>query len=109
MGAPPDGMTWYHKNGNQHDNSIENIGLIDRRELGCVTGGRSIRKTVEMVDPDGNVIELYTSAREAATMNHMDLRCVINRCEGRIKKPFALNGYTFRWEEKARKRKTKRR
>ena len=98
LGAPPPGMTWYHKNGNQHDNSIENAGLIDRRELGRLTGGRSMRKAVEMVDPDGNVVELYSSAREAASANHMALGCVTDRCEGRIKNPFALNGYTFRGE-----------
>ncbi len=109
LGEPPEGMTWYHRNGNQHDNSIENAALIDRRELGRITGGRSMRRAVEMVAPDGNVVELYTSAREAAAANHMSLACVTDRCEGRIKKPFALNGYTFRWEEQARRRKKRRR
>lgn len=103
----PEGKTWHLKNGFQYDVSLENIGLIDIGDLGRKTGGRSMRRAVEMVDADGNVAALYVSAREAARANNMSVDCVTHRCEGRIKRPFALNGYTFRWEEKrpARKRK----
>lgn len=96
---PPPGMVYYHKNGVLSDNHLANVGLIDRRELGRKNGPRSKRKSVEMVDPDGNVVALYSSAREAAEMNYMYVQTVIDRCENRIKKPFALTGYSFRWED----------
>lgn len=99
MGPPPPGKVWYHKNGNPLGDYLDNVGLIDRRELGRITGPRARRKSVEMVDPAGNVVALYNSAREAGAANHIDLRCVTKRCEGLIKNPFALTGYTFRWED----------
>lgn len=103
-GPVPPGMVYYHKNGISTDDYLDNVGMIDRRELGRITGPRSRRKAVEMVDPTGNVVALYNSAREAGAANHIDLRCVTKRCEGLIKNPFTLTGYTFRWEEPPEKR-----
>ena len=96
--APP-GKVYYHKNGICTDDHLDNIGLIDRSELSRINGPRSRRMAVEMVDPEGNVVALYNSAREAAAMNHMDPQCVLKRCKNLIKNPFKLTGYTFRWEE----------
>lgn len=99
LGPPPPGMVYYHKNGVLSDNHLGNVGVIDKRELGKLNGPRSKRKSVEMIDPDGNVVALYSSAREAAEQNFMYVQGVLDRCENRIKKPFALTGYTFRWED----------
>lgn len=99
LGPPPPGMVYYHKNGVLSDNHLSNVGLIDKREMGRKSGPRSKRKSVEMVDPDGNVVALYNNAREAAEQNYMYVQGVIDRCENRIKKPFALIGYSFRWED----------
>lgn len=99
LGPPPPGMVYYHKNGILSDNRLDNVGIIDKRELGKKNGPRSKRKSVEKVDPDGNVVALYTSAREAAEQNYMYVQGVLDRRENRIKKPYALNGYTFRRED----------
>ncbi len=104
LGPPPPGKVYYHKNGVLSDNYLENVGIIDQRELGKRNGPRSKRKSVEMVDPEGNVVMLYNSAREAAESNYMYVQGVLDRCEGRIKNPFTLTGYTFRWEGSPEKR-----
>lgn len=107
-GAPPDDKVAYHINGNITDNRLENIGFIDRKTLGEKTGGTtSRRKTVFKVDKDGNEIEVYRSAHEAAKANFMSYQTVLDRCHGKIKKPYELNGYTFRFEEKAGRRNNK--
>lgn len=95
----PPGMCWHHANGRQYDNRPENIQPIDRRELGRKTGAQSMRKSVEMVDRSGNVVELYTSTREAAKANHMSHEAVRQRCVGGVKNPYSLSGYTFRYED----------
>ncbi|MBR6571537.1 MAG: hypothetical protein IKK75_13895 [Clostridia bacterium] len=99
MGAAPPGMVWHHANGNMWDNRVENIKPITRQALGKKTGALAARKSVEMLDAAGNVVELYTSAREAGRANNMSYQAVIDRCHGKVKKPFALTGYTFRYED----------
>lgn len=95
----PDGMTYHHANGNMYDNRISNIRLIDRSVLGRKTGGKSRSHCVEKVDPDGNVVELYSSARAAAKAENMSHESIRQRCNGKIKAPYALTGYTYRWEK----------
>jgi len=103
LGQPPPGMVWHHANGSLHDNRVDNIKPITRRELGLKTGARSTRKSVEMIDPAGQVVELYASARDAGRANNMSYQAVIDRCHGKVKKPYALTGYTFRYEDEPRR------
>lgn len=104
LGKPPPGMVWHHANGMLYDNRVENIRAITRRELGLKTGARSTRKSVEMIDRAGNVVELYTSTREAAKANHLSHEAVRQRCQGMVKRPYELTGYTFRYEDAPRKK-----
>ena len=99
-GPPPPGMVWHHDNGNMWDNSVDNIQPISRHDLGKKTGARATRKSVEMLDAAGNVVELYASTREAARANHLSHEAVRQRCNGHVKNPYALTGYTFRYEDK---------
>lgn len=90
----------YHKNGNVTDNRADNIGFINRSELGKMTGhmaGR--RKCVFRVDENGNEVEVYRSARAAAKANSMSYQTVLDRCHNRVKNPFALDGYTYQFEK----------
>lgn len=90
----------YHKNGNVTDNRADNIGFINRSELGKMTGhmaGR--RKCVFRVDENGNGVEVYRSARAAAKANSMSYQTVLDRCHNRVKNPFALDGYTYQFEK----------
>lgn len=108
LGPTPAGMMPYHLNGNVTDNRADNIGFIDRQTLGKRTGVMAdVRVIVFMVDRDGNVVEIYRSAREAAKANFMSYQAVLDRCHNKIKKPYALNGYTFQFEEKPKKRRKK--
>lgn len=90
----------YHKNGIVTDNHVGNIGFISRSELGKMTGHMANkRKCVFKVDKDGNEIEVYRSAREAARENNMSYQTVLDRCHNKVKNPFALDGYTYQFEK----------
>lgn len=105
IGTTPVGMVPYHINGNVTDNRVDNIGFISRSELGKITGAMAdTRSIVFMVDRDGKVVEVYRSAREAARANYMSYQTVLDRCHNRVKNPYALNGYTFQFEEKPHRR-----
>lgn len=98
-GACPEGMVPYHKNSVKSDNRLENLGYITKQELGSKTGHKSRSQSVFKVNPDGEAVEVYYSAREAARKNHMSYQTVMDRCNGRVKKPFALDGHTYVWED----------
>lgn len=99
LGGVPEGKVPYHKNGEQDDNSVGNIGFTTLRTLGKKTGIRCNRRIpVAKIAPDGSVITFYPSAREAAKANYMSYQAVIDRCNGKVKKEFALDGYSYRWD-----------
>ena len=90
----------YHKNGIVTDNHVDNIGFISRSELGKMTGHMTNkRKCVFKVDENGNEVEVYRSAREAAKQNNMSYQTVLDRCHNKVKNPFALDGYTYQFEK----------
>lgn len=96
LGGPRPGKVPYHKNGDLNDSSVNNIAFATKKELGKIFGATSSRrKPVAKVTPDGEVIALYPSARKAAAANHMSYQTVLDRCNGKVKKPFALDGTTY--------------
>lgn len=99
FGGYPPGKVAYHKNGNTADHCYTNIGFITPRELGKLTGAKSRRMPVAKVNKAGEVVAFYSSARKAAKANHMSYQAVLDRCHGKIKKPFAIDGYTYRFEK----------
>lgn len=105
LGGCPEGMVPYHKNGYLDDHRAANIGFMTRSKLGRKTGGsNSRRRPVRKVTPDGEVVEFYPSARAAAKANHMSYQTVMDRCNGKVKNPFALDGHTYRWDDEERKK-----
>ena len=98
IGPRPEGYVPYHINGMQSDNSARNIAYISRKELGRLTGPGARRKPVAKIDASGNVVEYYSSAREAGRKNHMSYQAILDRCNGKIKSPFALDGYNYLWD-----------
>lgn len=99
LGGCPEGMVPYHRNGDLNDNYIGNIGFATPKDLGMMTGGQSKRKAVFKVAPDGEVAAVYLSAREAARQNHMSYQTVLDRCNRRVKNPFALDGHDYRFAD----------
>ena len=100
FGGYPPGKVAYHKNGDLTDHCYTNIGFATPRELGRMTGGKSRRRSVAKVNAAGEVVAFYPSARKAAKANHMSYQTVLDRCNGKVKKPFALDGYTYRFDDK---------
>lgn len=99
LGEVPNGYVPYHKNGVQSDNYVNNIGYISRQELGRLTGAQSRRKGVAKIDGTGEVVEFYTSAREAGRKNYMNNQTITDRCNGRCKSAFAPDGFAYAWED----------
>lgn len=95
LGGCPKGMVPYHKNGITSDHCASNIGFATRKKLGKLTGAKASRMPVAKVDRNGEIVDLYPSARAAARANHMSYQAVLDRCNGKIKKPYALDGHTY--------------
>lgn len=100
MGPPPEGYVAYHKNGIQEDNYIQNIEYISKVELGRLQGPRNgKRKAVVKIDETGEIVDVYSSAREAGRKNFMSYQTIKDRCDGKVKSAFAPDGYAYAWEE----------
>ncbi len=98
-GMIPENKRVYHINGILSDNRADNLELIDVCSLGRKSGFRSsCCKQVFKVSESGEEVEIYRSAREAARQNYMSYQSVLDRCHGKVKNEFALNGFTFRFE-----------
>lgn len=100
LGNPPPGCVPYHKNGCQSDNYIQNIAYISRKDLGKLTGRNSRRQPVAKIDSSGQIVEVYSSARECGRKNFMSYQTVIDRCNGKCKSAFTPDGYAYAWEDK---------
>ena len=101
LGIPP-GKVPVHKNGVHDDNHVSNISFMSELELGLKYGGLSSRKPVAKIDENGDVVEFYRSARAAAKENFLSYQTVIDRCNRKVKKEFALDGYSYRWDDDGR-------
>ena len=99
IGPMPEGCVPYHKNGCQTENHIQNIAYISKEELGRITGAKAKRKPVAKIDSNGEVVEVYSSAREAARKNFMSKQTVTDRCNGTCKSAFAPDGYAYAWDD----------
>ena len=100
LGEPPKGCVPYHRNGCQSDNYVNNIAYISRKELGKKTGKRSRSMAVVKIDASGEVVDVYSSAREAGRKNFMSYQTIIDRCNRKCKSAFAPDGYAYAWEDK---------
>lgn len=97
--TPKAGEVPYHKNHVLTDNWKGNLVYIDRSSLGKMTGARSGRMPVAKVNLSGEKIEFYTSAREASRKNHVSYQCVMDHCNGRVKRAHTLGDYEFVWDD----------
>lgn len=94
MGGVPKGYGVFHKNRAKLDNELENLELRPLKSCGRDTCSKAVFK----IDRKGNVVEIYRSAIEAAKKNHMCVSAMYERCQGKIKDPFRLDGYDYRYE-----------
>ena len=98
IGARPDGYVPYHINGVQSDNYYTNIAYISKSELGRITASKAGAKTVARIDKDGELLDIYLSARDCARKNNTSRQTVSDYCNGNRKSPFS-DDYCFIWEE----------
>lgn len=96
LGDIPPGMTNCHKNGNQLDDELGNIGFTTWQEI----GRRSARKNkkqikVAKINKDGEVVEFYKSIRAPAEKNMLDPKTISERIKGKVKRVFAPDGYVY--------------
>lgn len=98
LGGGRPGMVPYHKNGDLADNCAHNIAFATRQQLGRMTGAQASRKPVVKIAPNGEVVDAYPSAKAAAEANYMDRKTMTNRCNGKVKNPFLLDGYNYQYE-----------
>lgn len=99
LGGCPPGKVAYHRNGDLADTCLHNIAFATPRELGAMTGPQATRRPVKKIDISGEVVAVYSSARAAARANHMSYQTVLDRCHGKVKNPFALDGHDYRFEK----------
>ena len=96
---PPDRVV-YHKNGDFRDNIVNNLAYMEKYEIGRLTGARSGKRAVVKINSNGEIIDVYYSAREAGRRNYMSSQPTIDRCNGRVKKGPAPDGYEYAWEDR---------
>jgi hypothetical protein len=91
-----EGQVLWHKNGVLSDNFAGNLQWISCHDLGKKTALLADkRRTVAKVAQNGEAVGFYRSARAAARDNHMSYQTVLDRCNGKVKKPFALDGHNY--------------
>ena len=99
LGPAPHGCVPYHKNGCQSENHLNNISYISRIELGRIFGANSNRQPVAKIGQNGEVVEIYSSAREAARKNYMSRQTITDRCNGKCKSAFSPDGFAYAWDD----------
>lgn len=97
-GPIPKGMSIYHIDGMFTNNNLFNLGMMSKKDLGMKTGQKGRAKIVMKVDTDGECVEIYKSAREAARKNFMSYQTVLDRCNHKVQKPFDLDGFNYLFE-----------
>ena len=101
LGPAPKGHVAYHINGCKSEHNIQNIAYISKKELGKLTGARARRQAVAKIDSNGEIVDVYSSAREAARNNYMCYQTIMDYCNGERKGAYAPDGYAYAWEDSA--------
>lgn len=96
MGGIPEGMTVYHLNGNTRDNRVCNLKIGTPEEAYAhINKVEKNRRCVFKVGKNGEILEVYKTATEAAKKNFVSLPTVIEHCRKKIKNPFKYLDFTF--------------
>ena len=91
------GMCIVHKNGSKFDCSLRNLRYMTHAQCGKLSGSNR-RKPVLKLDKSGEVVAIYKSVTEAANKNYLSKTAVWHRCTGKVKNPYDLDGYNYKYE-----------
>ncbi len=89
----------HFKNGVKTDCRLDNLGVIKKNKLCKLNGLKARSKRVAKLDEVGEIIEVYKSARECARKNYIDSKTVSNRCNGKVKDTYGLDGFKYMWDK----------
>jgi hypothetical protein len=89
----------YRKNGVMSDDTASNLEWIKREKLGKMTGTRSRSKAVAKINKSGEVVEVYSSTREASKKCFLSYTSISNYCNGKNKNKYASDGFAYRWDD----------
>lgn len=95
--AKKHGLSITHKNGFQTDCSMYNLQFVTPSQLGKKY--KNAEKRVAKVDKRGRIIEFYASCKEAAEKNFISKTAVYNRVNNKVKHPYRLDGFTYKFVE----------
>ena len=98
MGGRRKGMDIIHKDGSKLNNAAYNLKFSPRKETGKLSC-QSRRRPVFKVDPDGNVVDIFRSVKEASVKEHIAKEAIRQRCVNKVQNPFRLNGYNYQYED----------
>lgn len=91
-----------HKNGILSDHRVSNIIYVKRSEIGKIAN-KSKRKPVVKINYLGEIVEVYSSARECAEKNNYQYSTIKRRCCGDFKSVFASDGYAYCYEDDSKR------
>lgn len=97
-----EGEVPWHKDYDASNNYIGNLKWLSKQKLGKLTGGMSgFNRSVCKIDKYGAVVKIYESARKAAKDNGFSYQTIMDRCNGKIKRPsaFLINGFEYAWDD----------
>lgn len=97
LGPVPDGMIVYHLNGAKLDNHLSNIGFTTQSNLCRSRLSGANRKPVVKIDLNGNDVEVYASASEAARKNHWSKAYIISNCND--KHPISGEDFEYAYDD----------
>ena len=88
-----------HKNGLYSDNSFRNMAIMSKTEFAKLRNKRVFRKPVAKIAPDGSVVDVFPSARDAAKSDFVNIHVVTDRCNRMLQKEFSFTGFSYRWDK----------
>ena len=101
MGGRRTGYNIIHRNGAKMDCELVNLSFASKQVSGKISSANR-RKAVMKVDQAGQVVAIYSSGREAAKKNYISQNAIWARCTGKVKDPYRLDGYDYRYETSRR-------
>ena len=96
FGELPKGYVTYHKDGVRSNDELWNIGVTTKKELSARVGranGGQVK--VVKISSDGEIVDFYRSASEAARKNNMNHSTVARYVSGKMKGIYAPDGYVY--------------
>ena len=103
MGGRKPGMNMIHRNGSKFDCSLGNLKYVTKSESAKLCSSNR-RMAVMKIDPEGNVVAIYASGREAAKKNYISQNSIWARCRKKVKDPYRLDGFDYRYAKEVERR-----